>query len=411
MTPRKKSSKRKRDLAFHERNLRTSILSLLRREGSMPRVLIRERLNLTPAMVTRCIQRLERESLVGTEGRSRGTGGRLCRNVALSPKAGYVIGIEYNPEEIFTAVVNFAGRLDKRRSFPLPKAARDGNPQRLLAALYAAIADSRTAAARSRGLLGIAAVDPGIVDTVNGVTVASNVLPKWRSVPVCAQLAARFGVPVSLSNTANAILAAVDRLEMNRRYRDALYIEYREGIACAVKANGQQVLGSRGMAGEVTDPAAPDARAANREASAPPYLEEQAGLRAMLLELNEARHPAFPAGRPHREAMAAILALAREQDKTVAAVVERAWRRIGSAFGHLVNVLNPAVVVLDPHFGQAGDAALQALKQAMLNQMVPSLSDQVEIVVSKTEEPAAPVGAALVLLDELTFSGAIIRKT
>lgn len=405
-----KGSRRRKDrLAFHERNLRTSILSLLRREGSLPRVLIGEKLNITPAMVTRCVQRLKSEGFVLEEGHSKGSGGRMCRNVALNPKAGYVVGIEYNNEEIHSALVDYAGNQEKLYSDRIPGPARKGEPGEMLGVILGTIRKTQGSVAKKRPMLGVAVVDPGTVDTIKGEAIASNLLPKWRNVALRQAISERFNTPVHLSNTANAIFAAVDRLETNRRYRDALYIEYRDGIACAVKANGEQIFGSRGMAGEVTVLSGGPTRSPLRKGG-PVYLEQSAGPPAVYRMLGEVKHPILTGAGDRIPPIRQILDLSRDRDAAVSGIIRNTWRTLGLSFGNFVNALNPEVIVLDPHFGMAGDSALEVLRSALREQMFPWHADRIEIFVSRLEQPAGPLGAALVLLDELTFSGTVIRK-
>lgn len=391
-------------LAYHERNLRTSILSLLRAEGGMPRVVMCEKLNLTAAMVTRCVQRLREDGLVCLEGRSKGAGGRLCNNVALNPKAGVVIGLEYRKEAIVAVAVDFSGRREKDWTFSLPASARNGDPPELLAALTDTVAKTVSEMGRSRRLLGVAAVDPGIVDSASGIALFANAFPKWRDVLVRDHLAQAFSVPVSLSNSSNAILEAVDRMEMRRKYADMLYLEFRDGISCAIKSNGRQVLGSRGMAGEMTH------MAVGREGQAKGhvYLEEVAGVPSILRAIRAAGYSGISEDAGQRRMLDEVLTLARGGHSIVAPVVRRAWRTLGVTLGNLVNVLNPSIVVLDSYLAQAGDEMLDELRKGMAAQMLPSHAHDLRVVVSRLEAPVAPVGAALGLLDDLTFSGAVV---
>ena len=366
----------------------------------MPRALLSEKLQTTPAMMTRCIQRLQAEGLVHDGERSKGRGGRMCTDVALNPNAGVLIGVDYNHGEIVTVSANFACRMEKHWAFPIPEEARDGSPDKLLPAIFEAIRKTFDLGAKSRPLLGIAAVDAGVVDTQAGTTILSNALPKWIQVPIRQKLLDEFGVPVYLSNTTSAILATVDRLELARRHADIFYLEYSQGVSCAIKSNGKQLLGARGMAGELTRFAP---RAANEETQ-PAYIEETLGFSVIRQRLNEAGHPAFQTAMPRTDMIQNILALAAGRDPLVTRILGETWYQIGQMCGNMANMLDPEVIVLDPHFGQADDASLQALKQGLKGQMIAPHSDQIQIIVSTLAEPTAPLGAALTLLDNLTFN-------
>ena len=366
----------------------------------MPRALLSEKLQTTPAMTTRCVQRMQTEGLVHEKGKSKGRGGRMCTNVEPNPDAGILIGIEYNPQNIVTVAINFACRIEKQLSFPLPQKAREGSPKELIAALVEAIQKTIHAVPRSRPLLGIAAVDPGVIDRSAGTTVSSNALPKWKQVPLRQILTDQFNVPVHLSNTTNAILAAVDRCELERRYANVLYLEYRDGVSCGIKSNGRQVLGTRGMAGEMTRFTANP----TEENHHPTYTEQSLGFSAIRQCLHDQGHPAFQDAVPRADMIQTLLALAARGDSQVTQVLKEIWHCLGHLCGTLANLLDPEVIVLDPRFGQADSESLEALKRGLKEQMVAPHTDQIEIRVSELKEPAAPLGAALTLLDDLTFN-------
>jgi predicted NBD/HSP70 family sugar kinase len=398
-------TKQKSDLAFHERNLRTSILSTLRREGEQSRALLGKKLDLTPAMVTRVVKRLIDENLLHEGGRSKGSGGRMCTNITLNPNAGIIIGIEYNQREIVTVAVNFAGILEKQLSFILPARSQDRFQERLLSAIYSAINKTISVTAKSRKLLGIATVDPGIIDILTGTTLAANTLPKWINVPIKQKLSDKFNVPVYLSNTANAILAAVDRYELKRQYTDVVYIEYRDGIACGIKSNGNQVLGSHGMAGELTVLGLkPNKQTHNNNGNRSTYLEQSLGFSGIHRQLKAIKHPVFIKPIQRTDMIQKILTLAAQGDETIIKILKKNWYKLGLICGSLANILDPAIIVLDPHFGQADDKSLTAIKQGIHTLTAATHTDQVEIIVSQLKEPAAPLGAALTLLDTITFN-------
>ncbi len=395
-------------LRYHERRLRTTILSLLRREGGMPRTAVAEHLHLSPATTSRVVRRLLNLGLLHESGRSLGSGGRTCRNIALNPAAGLVVGIEYSSESIHTVAVDFAGTELARRQSEVPPAARGGCPGPMLDAMAGAIAAIMRQVKRRTALLGVAAVDPGTVDVRRGVAVSANSLPLWREVPVCNWLGEKLNVPVTLSNTANAILSAVDRLELDRSYRDVIYIEYREGVACAIKSNGDLVRGAHGMAGEMT--MLETAAERTPAPSHPFYLEESLGLSSMASRLQKEGHPRLQAQASRTDLAGQVLALARTGDPRVTGLLCKAWRHVGAIGGNLVNILDPEIVVLDPHFAAAGDAPLQALLDALDAQIAAPFPGRFRTRVSSLNDDSAPLGAALDLLDDLTFTGAVVDR-
>ena len=82
-------------------------------------------------------------------------------------------------------------------------------------------------------------------------------------------------------------------------------------------------------------------------------------------------------------------------------VVDVAFERIGGSIGGMVNILNPAAVILDPVLAEAGALCRATLERAMVQQMLTTHAEQLVVMVSQLKEPVAPIGGALQALDAI----------
>jgi predicted NBD/HSP70 family sugar kinase len=138
-------------------------------------------------------------------------------------------------------------------------------------------------------------------------------------------------------------------------------------------------------------------------------MEQTLGFAGIRQRLQDIEHPAI------RDAMAEdsleliILGLATQGDKQVCKVLSETWYKLGLVYGSLANLLDPGAIVLDPHFGQADADSCAALRRGIMEHLVGPHADQIEIIVSQLGAEAAPLGAALALLDDLILNGTVTR--
>jgi len=360
-------------------NTGPAIIKLLRRRGPMAQNQISTLLGVTTPTMSRIVQRLRSANLITHKPRSGQQTGRA--GVSLNPQIGHVVGIEYGPTLIKLAALSFDGKLLHTISKPISI----DSPQQLLDTFAPAIRSlMKEADLTPERLLGIGAIDCGVVDGRQGVSVKSSIYPEWEGTQVAQPLVDAFGVPVTLMSSMIARLIAVDNLELKGKYEDFILVEYGTGIACGIKSDGRYISGSRGMAGELGHTHVPNFTG-SCECGSVGCLEAAAALPALAREVK---------CEPHE-----VLALASDGDKRAMRVVDEAFERLGVALGTMVNIINPAAIILDPILADAGPLCLASFKRAMLQQMLTTHAEQLEVIVSDLKGPVAPIGGALWALD------------
>ena len=84
-----------------------------------------------------------------------------------------------------------------------------------------------------------------------------------------------------------------------------------------------------------------------------------------------------------------------------AEILARCGRLVGQCLAPLVNLLNPAVVVLGGAVAQSGDILLAAVREAIYRQSHPLVTRDLRIVRSQMGDSAGLVGAAEIVCDEI----------
>jgi predicted NBD/HSP70 family sugar kinase len=177
---------------------------------------------------------------------------------------------------------------------------------------------------------------------------------------------------------------------------DMVYLKIATGIGAGFVFGGRRYVGTGGTAGEfghmVIDEDGPVCRCANRGC-----LETLASGAAIVELLRPTLGDDLTLGR--------LVELTDDGHPACRRVVADAGRLIGRATANLVNLLNPARIVVGGELAACGETLMEPLRHECMRHAISSAADDVEIVVSSLGERAQVLGAlALVLQDAETFA-------
>lgn len=253
-------------------------------------------------------------------------------------------------------------------------------------------ADNLVELARPGSLASIGIGLAGLVGR-DGVVLRSPNVPGLEGVDLVARLRAETGLPVFVGNDANCVATAARSLR-GAPTDDLVAVTFGTGIGAGFIVDGRLLRGNRGFAGEpghmVVDPRGPLCPCGQRGC----WERFAAG---SALEALADR--AVAAGRmaPLDPELGTGLALVRASEAGVLAAAEvleefAGWVALGLA--NLVNLLDPAVVVLGGGVTAAGDAFLEPVRAGLRRHPLAAVhSVAVELAPGGPE--AGAVGAAL----------------
>lgn len=270
-------------------------------------------------------------------------------------------------------------RVEHLRTVPTP--ATEGGEAVLRAAV--GVARSVLAAAGERpvrvGVSSAGTIAPGS----GRVTHATDLIRGWAGTALGDRLADALGLPASVLNDVHAHGLGEALHGAAAGARSALVVAVGTGIGGCHVVDGLPVLGAHGVAGHVGHVPAPEAagmrcscgRTGHLEALASgsgveAEVERRTGLRLAAREI-----AALAAGQraPRQPVAGDVEPPDRRRDEGEAAVVARdvltlAGRATGRVVGGLLNVLDPAVVVVGGGLSAAGDPWRQALLEGVREQ-------------------------------------------
>jgi fructokinase len=249
--------------------------------------------------------------------------------------SGIRVGVDLGGTKIEAMALASDGRALARRRVPTPQHDYEGTVNAVAALVAAVEAD-----AGGRGTIGVGT--PGAISTHTGRM--KNCNSTWlNGRPLAEDLARALGRPVRLANDANcfALSEAVDGAARGAELVFGVILG--TGVGGGVVVHGKPLVGANGISGEWGHNPLPWPR--DDERPGPPCYCGRSGcietwLSGPGLAADHAR------GRGERLAAAEIAARAAAGDASCAATLDRHAERLARALAHVVNILDPDVVVL-----------------------------------------------------------------
>lgn len=379
------------------------LVALSRSPGALSRGQLADVLGVGRNTLSVEVKRLLATGLVEESDVDRSGGGRPSRLLQLSADAGVVVAIDVGATSLDVALTTLGGSIVAHRSEDSSLA--DGAAAVLARALELVRAlldeqDLDTGDVRAAGV-GI----PGPVAGADGRPVAPPVAPGWHGFPI-QELVGELGCPVAVDNDANAMAVAEQVRGAARGVDDFLFVKVGTGIGVGLVVGGRLVRGVDGGAGEVghicVDPASDvlclcGNRGCLQILSAGPAIAA-AGERAARDGRSEALAAVLErTGRVTAEDVGRSAA----SDAAAIEILRRSGALIGETLAAVVNLLNPALVVMGGGVSRAGDPFLAEIRSTVYRRSLPLATRTLSIVPAELGPLAGVVGASLMAIEAL----------
>lgn len=334
----------------------------------------------TSAVVT---QLLDDGLVERTEGPRARRIGRPETALAIAPSAGLLVGARLEPKTIRIVTTTLAGTVLEHLQIP-------GSTDIRTAAELLHEGIDRAVAASGKGLTvrGVGVGIPALMDREGRLVLAPNL--GWRDTPIRARLEAALAAPVYIDNDTKAAAMAERLFGVCRDVEDFVYLTGHSGVGGGLFLGGRLYRGAQGFAGEVGHvTVVPDGRpcGCGKRGCLETYVSES----AILAQAAER-------GRDLPD-LGAVTAAARDGDPVVLALLDEVGDRLGFALSHLVNLMNPALVVLGGNLSGAADVFLPALNRALDRHALAPLRRDLRLLVSPLGPDAVPMGGIALAME------------
>lgn len=376
---------------------RRRIIDLLVAHGGVSRAELARRTGLTKPAISYVVAQLLTEGLVREVGSDRSTGGRRPVLLRVVGEAKLAAGIEVDAEGCHCMLTTLDGRELTTSNVPATESS-----ERFLDAIESGLRDLLQGRER-RALIGCGLAVPGLVDSAEDTVTAPRL--GWHRLPIQRALEARLGVPVMITDRGKA--AGLGELWAlgEQKPHDLIYLYLGRGVAGALVLWQSVHLGPSHTAGEVghmvVNPSGPRCDCGRRGcleayvSTVAIIARARAGLargeQSRLDELLAAELPDETLIDRIGEAACAGDALARD-------LLAYAARWLAVAIANLVNLLNPAVIVLGGPLAQWGEPLRAAIERRVGRWALPVPRQAVRIELGRARDRAVPLGAAVLVL-------------
>jgi predicted NBD/HSP70 family sugar kinase len=378
------------------------VMDAIRRSGSISRVEISERTELSPTTVSAITAALLEDGLIVPRQVAPAPDqvrGRPRIMLELNPAAASVCGAKLAPNKITIAVTNFQADVLGTVSIPIRV---DRQPATVILDL---VEDGVRSCIEAAGLqvedisslcLGV----PGIVERASGICRYSPIFSE-RDLKLGLDLQERLKVPTTVESDVNLITLAEQWFGHGRDLSDFLVVSIEHTIGLGIIHGGELFRGANGLSPDLGDLiVSPNGSIGN--GSRPGRLS---GIASTTAILSAAADPAR--GTPQEKllrgtrGMDHAVSLAQAGDKRIAAIFEEAGRALGIAIANLITLFAPPKVILAGSALQAGDLLLRPLRDAVQAATPETISGVTEIVVHESSDDTWARGAAALTLRDL----------
>ncbi len=378
------------------RPLADAVLRLIWEERRISRADIARRAGLSRSTVSEIVGEILPTGLVAEVGEGPSRGGRRPVVLEFQDDICVILGVEMGAAHVAVALTDLRGRVLAWES--QDHSVRNDPPgtRAVIAALCRACLACEVA--KGRPLVGVGVAVPCPVDPFDPAGLSTVVLPSWRGRLDLGDLGRELGVPVLVDNDANLGALAERWWGLGEGVDNLAYIKVATGVGSGHIINGEIYRGATGVAGEIghvaIDPHGKPCICGLRGCLAT-FVGAEA-LVARAAELLKA-HPESPLATQTITAHA-IEDAALVGDALALQVVNEAAEHLGTAIAGLLNLLNPAMVVLAGDFSRLDELVLRPLRASVRSRTLISSVAAAEIAISKLGPRSVAVGAATLVL-------------
>jgi len=372
------------------------VLKLLWRERRLSRADIARTTGLSRSTVSEIVGELLKTRLVAEVGDGPSQGGRRPVVLQFQDASYGILGIDMGAAHVSAALCDLRGQVRawEDRSHPV-RTDPEGAASLMEELSEACLRQWKLSTDR---LVGIGVAVPSPVDPRDPDRVSEVVMPAWQGHTVGEPLRKRFRVPVFVDNDANLAALAEHWWGAGRGIDDFTYVKVATGVGAGHIIRGQIFRGAHGIAGEIGHLAI-DPKGELCICGLRGCLATRVGSRALVARAS-ALLPEFPesalAGR--EVTITAIEDAALVGDPLALKVVGEAADYLGIAVAGMLNMMNPARVIIGGGLARLGELLLSAIRRSVGNRTLLSSIVPTEVVTGELGARAVAIGAATLVL-------------
>ncbi len=391
-----------------KRNL--EILEILRRSGPISRPDISQRIGINVVTVSNYIDDFLKRGLVYEKELDVSEGGRRPVLLDINPKAGYAIGVGLNLMNMVGLLVDLKGNIITKTQVARPRASVKEITESLLEILREILRRSKE---YTDNLVGVGVGIAGLINKENGSIHWPQKVDHYYTyasvdMPLKDLIEKEFNLPALIENDATAACFGEHWLSLDNSIKNAIYMF--SGVGCGILVNGESYAGTNGYAGEVSIYNYKEENLFNCNMGNDCFLkrwEIDLGIvedaKTMLRKDKDAADKFFKLTSSNIDNvdLKSVFIAGRARDPIAISALDIAARRLGIKIAHLVNLLNPQVVIVGGGLEDAGEDFLNKVNFTVKNWAFREVTEDLKIIYSQLRENAVALGAASLVMQRV----------
>jgi predicted NBD/HSP70 family sugar kinase len=378
------------------RPLADAVLRLIWEERQISRAEIARRASLSRSTVSEIVNEILPMGLVAEVGEGPSRGGRRPIVIEFQDDSCVILGVEMGGSHVAVALTDLRGKVLAWVSKKHPVRSDPQGTRQVITELCHHCLEAPEASGRP--LVGIGVAVPSPVDPSQADGLSTVVLPAWEGHLGLDELAKKYDVPLLVDNDANLGALAEHWWGLGADTDNLAYIKVATGIGSGHIIGGEIYRGASGVAGEIGHISI-DPNGARCICGLRGCLVTMVGgpaLEARAAELVAEYPQSVLAGKKFTVHDIANAGLAG--DPLALQVIQEAAQHLGTSVAGLLNLMNPAVVVLGGDLARLGELVLEPLRERVRSRTLVSSVAAAEILASKLGPQSVAVGAATLVL-------------
>jgi len=326
-----------------------------------------------------------------SEQRARYAGrGRPSLGLTLNSRAGIVLVVDIGITHVRLVVADLTrNKLAEDAFTPDFKVAPEVLLDKVVRHFDALVQANQLQSIRMRTLV-VGVASP--VDFENGVSVRPPIMPGWDGFPIAAWLRKKMGITVLVDNDVNLMALGEARSRLASA-SPLLFVKVASGIGCGIiTKDGMLHRGADGDAGDIGHILAKDGGNVSCACGNVGCIEAIASVPSIVGQIRQAR------GLDSSEEIE-LASLVAAGDTLAIRLVREASAQIGEVVATLVNMFNPACVVLGGKLAHMSDDLLSGVRAAVYRRAPPLATRRLIIENSRVGREAGVLGGIALGID------------
>ncbi|MFA5356631.1 MAG: ROK family protein [Candidatus Omnitrophota bacterium] len=369
------------------------ILEALRRHGPLSRPDISKELGINVVTISSYIDDFIRNKLVLEKDLDISEGGRRPSLLDLNSQGGYIIGVGFNLVNMVGLLMDLKGHIITKTQIARPRPSLNEITGCILEIISEILKRSKEYAADIRGVgIGMA----GLINKKTGSIRWPEKTGKYYTyasvdIPIAELVQKEFNLHALIENDATCACFGEYWLNLKGEFKNVIYLF--SGVGCGIIINGDIYTGSHGYAGETS--------IYNYKEDGLFNCDEAKGCFLKRSEMDLGITEDFKAMLSREKRVSGdnielknIFTAAKSGDALAEAALGRAAKRLGIRAAHIVNLLNPEVVIIGGGLEEAGEDFLHQVNKAIKEWCFRETAEDLKVVYSQLRENAVAIGAA-----------------